>query len=135
MLNRNVYPVMRVFRFYLNKLAASGNVQQFEKLGILVSDNVKKMISFDNKLCHTYLMSGQIEQYLQNQELAIDNAKESEVSMLADKFPRGGAFGILEAHPEHVDTCKCPSPPHENTVVRFKLFQMKELPQNMLIRA
>lgn len=110
MLKRNLHPVMRVFRFYLNKLAHAGDFQNFEKLSILVGDDVKKMISFDNKLCHAYLVSGQIEQYLQNQEQAIDNASESEASVLGDKFPRGGAFGILEAHPEHVDTCKYPHP-------------------------
>lgn len=110
MLKRNLYPVMRVFRFYLNKLANAGDTQHFEKLSTMVSDDVKKMISFDNKVCHAYLVSGKIEQYLQNHEQAIDKASESEASVLGDKFPRGGAFGILEAHPEHVDTCKHPRP-------------------------
>lgn len=108
MLKRNLHPVMRVFRFYLNKLSHAGDTETFEKLSSMISNDVKKMISFDNKLCNAYLVSGKIGQYLQTHEQAIDKAKESEALVLGDKFPRGGAFGILEAHPEHVDTCKYP---------------------------
>lgn len=36
----------------------------------------------------------------------IENAEESDLEQLAQKFPRGGAIGILTNHPElHLD-CK-----------------------------
>lgn len=99
-------PVLRVFRFYLNKLALVGNVQGFQTIAALINENTKKLISFDNKLCHAYLVSGQIETYLKIVENDIDKANDSNIQILGERFPRGGAFGILEAHPEHIDKCK-----------------------------
>jgi leucine-rich PPR motif-containing protein len=36
----------------------------------------------------------------------IENAKDNDFELLAEKFPRGGAIGILEKHPELQPECK-----------------------------
>jgi hypothetical protein len=36
----------------------------------------------------------------------IENAKDSDLVILSEKFPRGGAIGILEKHPELQSECK-----------------------------
>jgi hypothetical protein len=36
----------------------------------------------------------------------IENVKEGDLEQLAEKFPRGGAIGILTDHPELQSDCK-----------------------------
>jgi hypothetical protein len=43
---------------------------------------------------------------LKTLEEEIDNVKESDLEKLAEKFPRGGAIGILTNHPELHSLCK-----------------------------
>lgn len=107
MLESNIHPVPRVFRYYLNKLAASGDVSTFTLIGQKLSQDVKKVVSYDNRLCHANIIAGKTEDYLQNLENDIDNAKtEKDLEEIAGKFPRGGAVGILEGSPELAEKCK-----------------------------
>uniref|UniRef100_W4VRN5 Putative bicoid mrna stability factor n=1 Tax=Corethrella appendiculata TaxID=1370023 RepID=W4VRN5_9DIPT len=104
MLGQKIFPIPRVFRFYLNRIAANGEVETLNKLSSLIPADLKKVISFDNRYCHANIVAGKTEQYLQQLEQTIDNAKsETEITEAADKFPRGGSAGILEAQPELVD--------------------------------
>jgi hypothetical protein len=36
----------------------------------------------------------------------VENVKDSDLEQLGEKFPRGGAIGILENHPELQSDCK-----------------------------
>lgn len=105
MLKKNNVPVTRVFRFLLNKLANSGDVDALERMGKVINSNLKKLVSFDNKMCHANLVAGKSEEYLQKLEEDIDKAQEADLTILSEKFPRGGAVGILEKHPELLDKC------------------------------
>lgn len=105
MLERGVHPLQRVFRFLLNKLATTGNVEVLETIGTKISPELKKLVSFDNRICHANVVSGNVGGYLEKLEAAIDNAKPEEVHSLSEQFPRGGANGILEKYPEHVEKC------------------------------
>lgn len=107
MLGQNKYPLLNNFRFYLNKLASNGDVQTLETVGATLSTNLKKQLSFDNRLCHAYIAGGKAEQYLSGLEKELAAAKtEQEVQKVGEKFPRGGAVGILETHPEMAGRCK-----------------------------
>lgn len=107
MLKHNKYPLLNNFRFYLNKLAASGDVSTVETVGAALSTNLKKQLSFDNRLCHAYIAAGKVEQYLSGLEQELAQAKtDEEVQRVGEKFPRGGAVGILESHPELAGRCK-----------------------------
>lgn len=107
LLENKAYPVPRVFRFYMNKAANAGEIQTLTQIGTLLNDDTKKLVSFDNRLCHAYIESGKSEQYLNILEKELDAAKtEEQLRALSDKFPRGGAVGVLQKHPELVDKCK-----------------------------
>lgn len=101
LLAANAHPIPRIFRFYLNKVAASGDVQTLEKIDKLLKSDIKKLISFDNRYCHANIVAGKVEDYLKQLENNIVNAKtEEEIKEAGEKFPRGGAVGILETFPE-----------------------------------
>lgn len=106
MLKKNIQPLPRVFRFFLNKVANIGDVETIEYIGNKLSSDMKKLVSFDNRLCHANIVAGKAEQYLETLVKEIDNAKNEHVSILAEKFPRGGAVGILEKCPELSEKCK-----------------------------
>ncbi|KAK9707701.1 Pentacotripeptide-repeat region of PRORP [Popillia japonica] len=101
LLQKNQTPMTRVFRFLLNKLANNGDVKTIEELGTYLNKDVKKLVSFDNRICHANLVGGNSTEYLQSLENDIDNATPEDLPQLAEKFPRGGVVGILEKHPEY----------------------------------
>ncbi|CAO1333276.1 unnamed protein product [Diamesa serratosioi] len=101
---QKTHPIPRIFRFYLNKLAAAGDAVTLEKIGTLISSETKKVLSFDNRCCHANIAAGKSEEYLKKLESAIDNAtSEEQIKEVGEKFPRGGAVGILEAMPESAE--------------------------------
>lgn len=104
MLNKNQYPILKVFRFLLNKLANNGNIETLELIGSKLSSEQKKLLSFDNRICHANVTAGKSEEYLRTLEARIDGAKEGELNDVAEQFPRGGVNGILEKHPELTET-------------------------------
>ncbi|XP_058819809.1 leucine-rich PPR motif-containing protein, mitochondrial [Topomyia yanbarensis] len=101
MLDENLHPIPRIFKYFLNKLAATGDLETFEQINTRLPDNVKRLVSFDNRFCHANVASGNAEKYLQQLEAAIDSATSKEDAENAAKhFPIGGAAGILSQHPE-----------------------------------
>ncbi|XP_049288081.1 leucine-rich PPR motif-containing protein, mitochondrial [Anopheles funestus] len=101
LLEQKLFPIPRTFKYFLNKLAISGDVETFDRIGSLISDDLKRLISFDNRLCHANVSNGNADQYLRKLEDAIEKAKDKEQAIVAAKhFPIGGASGILSQHPE-----------------------------------
>ncbi|CAG9826701.1 unnamed protein product [Diabrotica balteata] len=99
-LDRGNIPVNRVFRFLLNKLATAGDVDTLSKIGQKINSDVKRIVSFDNRMCHANLVAGNAEAYLKKLDNDINSAKDEDLSLLSEQFPRGGAYGILEKHPD-----------------------------------
>lgn len=105
-LNNNSRPSYKVFRYLLNKLAISGDVEGLEQMSTKLSDQDKKMLSFDNRLCNANIVAGRAEEYLTKLEEQITNASDQELEAIYQQFPRGGAHGILEKCPELLGKCK-----------------------------
>ncbi|KAK5643251.1 hypothetical protein RI129_007096 [Pyrocoelia pectoralis] len=103
LLDRSLIVVPRVFRFLLNNLAHKGDVENLTLIGTRINHDTKKLLSFDNRLCHANLVAGNAAEYLDKLEHEIANVKEGEIVLLAEKFPRGGVLGIMEKHPELID--------------------------------
>eukprot|EP00096_Caligus_rogercresseyi_P007793 TRINITY_DN2586_c0_g1_i1.p1 TRINITY_DN2586_c0_g1~~TRINITY_DN2586_c0_g1_i1.p1 ORF type:complete len:541 (-),score=189.14 TRINITY_DN2586_c0_g1_i1:344-1891(-) len=101
MLARKTYPLPKIFRFLLNKLAMSGAISPMVSIGQRLSSKVKKEVSFDNRLCNAYLAAGKGEDFLDRLQEELDRAGTDEGALEAvrDKFPRGGAMGLLESEP------------------------------------
>jgi len=104
MLMREAYPLPRIFRFLLNRLAANGQVEAITKIGSYLTPKIKKEVSFDNRLCNGYLAAGRAEDYLHVLITELDEASaqgidDEKLQVLKDKFPRGGAMGLLESNP------------------------------------
>ncbi|XP_050076567.1 leucine-rich PPR motif-containing protein, mitochondrial [Anopheles maculipalpis] len=101
LLEQKLFPIPRTFKYFLNKLAISGDVATFDRIGALLSDDLKRLISFDNRLCHANVSNGNADQYLRKLEEDIQKVKSKEEAIVAAKhFPIGGASGILAQHPE-----------------------------------
>lgn len=101
---REAYPLPRIFRFLLNRLAAQGQVEAMSRIGSYLTPKIKKEVSFDNRLCNGYLAAGRAEDYLQVLIIELDEASsqgidDEKLQILKDKFPRGGAMGLLESNP------------------------------------
>ncbi|XP_046388703.1 leucine-rich PPR motif-containing protein, mitochondrial [Ischnura elegans] len=92
----------RVLRFLLNRLANLGDVDSITNIGNLISREEKRLLSFDNRLCNAFVVSGKAEEYLKNLEKQIEVAKDEDLDFIEEAFPRGGAFGVLNNHPELV---------------------------------
>lgn len=100
----STFPLPRIFRFYLNKAANVGDIQSLDQIGAKLTPELKKTLSFDNRYCHAITVTGNGEKYLGQLEHDLANAKTSEeIKAVSEKFPRGGAIGILEKHPELCD--------------------------------
>ena len=110
MLSKDMYPMPKIFRFLLNKLASNGDVAAMTNLGQYLTSRVKKEVSFDNRLCNAYLASGRGAEYLEvltrelNEVIDSEDFTEERIQSLKDKFPRGGAMGLLESDPNLVDS-------------------------------
>ena len=64
MLSREAYPMPRIFRFLLNRLATKGEVESMTRLGVYLTSRIRKEVSFDNRLCNAYLAAGRAKDYL-----------------------------------------------------------------------
>ncbi|XP_005185081.3 leucine-rich PPR motif-containing protein, mitochondrial [Musca domestica] len=104
MLASKLYPLPKVFKFYLNRIANSGDLETMQMIGQQLNEEQKRVISFDNRYCHANIVAGKGEQYFKklSDDLAATKTPE-EVAKLAETFPRGGALGILDKHPELED--------------------------------
>lgn len=90
MLDDKIHPRLNVFRFYLNKLALSGDTESMDNIGKHLDSNMKKELSFDNRYCHGFVSKGKTEDYLQRLETIIDDAKTAEdIQKAGESFPRG----------------------------------------------
>jgi len=107
MLVRDTHPLPKIFRFLLNKLAVSGSVEEILSIGQFLPTKIKKDVSFDNRLCNAYLSAGRGQEFLEvlvkDLESAIASNDTEKVNNVKDKFPRGGAMGLLDTHPELLD--------------------------------
>lgn len=106
MLKANTYPQPRTFKFYLNKIAQQGKVEIFEKLSPLISDDTKRLVSFDNRFVNAYTAAGKAEPFLDEMIKKFDNATADELKELETTFPKGGSSGILQNNPELLPKCK-----------------------------
>lgn len=107
MLMRNMHPMPKIFRFLLNKLASNGSVEDINAIGNYLSSKIKKDVSYDNRLCNAYLSAGRGAEFLtilmHDLEIALSLGNQDQLSILQDRFPRGGAMGLLDNHPELIN--------------------------------
>jgi len=107
MLARDTHPLPKIFRFLLNKLATLGSVEEILAIGHFLPTKIKKDVSFDNRLCNAYLSAGRGSEFLevlvQDLALAARSGDTEELAAVKDRFPRGGAMGLLDSHPELLD--------------------------------
>jgi len=107
MLLRDTHPLPKIFRFLLNKLAVNGSVEEILDIGQYLPTNIKKDVSFDNRLCNAYLSAGRGQEFLEvlvnDLDRAIMSGNTELVNLVKDKFPRGGAMGLLDTYPDLLD--------------------------------
>ncbi|KAF4527202.1 hypothetical protein B566_EDAN006129 [Ephemera danica] len=93
MLSRSIYPLPRVFRFVLNKLALAGDVDAIANIGTKLDDEKKKLVSFDNRMCNAHIVAGKAKEYLAGIGKSLDAATTpEEIARFSGSFPRGGAI-------------------------------------------
>jgi len=106
MLARDTHPLPKIFRFLLNKLAMLGGVEEILAIGAFLPTKIKKDVSFDNRLCNAYLSAGRGAEFLEglvaDLAMAATSGEEEQLAAVKDRFPRGGAMGLLDSHPELV---------------------------------
>lgn len=98
-------PVIRIFRYLLNTLSVAGDINTLNRFTSVIPTDIKKIVSFDNKVCHAYLVAGKAVEYLEKLRERIKEADEKELPNIESQFPRGGAFGILQ-NEDLVEKCE-----------------------------
>lgn len=89
-LEDNLTPLPSIFNFYLNRVAAAGDSETLSRVGSYLSPEKKKVVSFDNRMCHSFVVGGKSDDYLSNLEKTIDAVKtEEEAKKAEEEFPRG----------------------------------------------
>ena len=68
----DAYPIPKIFRFLLNRLASNGDAEAMSKIGEYLTPRVKKEVSFDNRLCNAYLAAGRGDEYLDMLQKEVD---------------------------------------------------------------
>ena len=68
----DAYPIPKIFRFLLNRLASNGDVEAMSNVGQYLTPRVKKEVSFDNRLCNAYLAAGRGNEYLDRLQKEVD---------------------------------------------------------------
>lgn len=95
----------RILKFYINKFASNGDYKIIEEL--VLSDDIKKKISYDNRLCHAYIKAAKVKEYYSKLKADLDSCVSAdEIKKQGSAFPRGGALGILENFPDMYEECK-----------------------------
>ena len=99
-------------RFLLNKLATSGAVEDMLVLGRHLATKIKKDVSYDNRLCNAYLSAGRGSEFLdilvRDLAMAVRSQDPEMLHIIQERFPRGGAMGLLDNHPELLDKVSDP---------------------------
>ncbi|KAK9507866.1 hypothetical protein O3M35_007637 [Rhynocoris fuscipes] len=97
----NVYP--RILSNLIKGLAKLGDVDSFDAIGKYLDQDMRKLVSFVNRRAHCMVEAGRSEEVLDKLVEDVKNAKTPEqFNALAELFPRGGLFPILNAHPEYL---------------------------------
>ncbi len=76
-------------------------------LGCHLSTKIKKDVSYDNRLCNAYLSAGRGAEFLdllvRDLAMAVRVQDPEMLHIIQERFPRGGAMGLLDNHPELLD--------------------------------
>ncbi|CAL4063698.1 unnamed protein product, partial [Meganyctiphanes norvegica] len=105
MLASETRPSVKKIRFYVQKLAEAGDVENFLHMEKYLNKDLLPLISYNNNLCRTYVKAKRIDEYLAIlQEEILTSKTDADLKKLEQKFPRGGIMGVLEQHPEKLDT-------------------------------
>lgn len=100
-LQAKTIPHLSVLKLFINRLAQTGDVNSFRHIGELLDDKLRRIVSYDNKLTTCMNFAGEGKKVLDELEKNIDEAKTpEEVDAAAERFPRGGIYGILETSPD-----------------------------------
>lgn len=96
MLKEQKRPGPNTLRLFLYKLGAKGDVQSLHELAPLMSDELKKYLSFNNFVCNAYETSGREDDLLENINADLESAdsEESRTKMAYD-IPFGGILNLL----------------------------------------
>lgn len=87
------HPQPKIFKFYLNKVAAAGDLETLERIGRQLNEEQKRLVSFDNRYCHANIVAGKAEQFLKQLTAEIEAAATpEEAARQAGKFPEAGLW-------------------------------------------
>lgn len=107
LLKKDRLPTIRVFKYYLNNLGSIGDLATLDRIETKLTDEQKRLVSFDNRYCKAIVTTGKSEQYLEQLHQQMRDAKTpDEVAKICERFPRGGVVGILESQPDLIHQCK-----------------------------
>lgn len=101
-------------KFAVNKFSIHGKFEILNYLNTLLSDDQKKLVSFDNKLCYAVSVGGQVDAYLDVLEQRLSTVTEDNKNHIDNMFPKGGILGIL-VNKDHFDRGK--NMPHKHVVL------------------
>lgn len=106
-MNNKIVPKNNVIKYLLKTLASEGKVEKIEQLGQLLTENMKKKVTYDNKLTSARFERGAGTSHIDDLIKTIEQATtETELQNSLRKFPRSNALASLVNNDELVAKCK-----------------------------
>lgn len=101
-----IIPKSSVLKYTLKKLAEESNVEKIQQLGKYVSDNLRRRITYDDKLTLAIFNRGDGANHMDSILTSLENATTDEdIENILTKFPRSNALASIMENKEVLSKC------------------------------
>lgn len=106
-IENGVMPKSKVLKFMLKKLAEQGEVEKIQLIGKYFNDNMRRNVTYDDKLTLAIFKSGAGSQHVDSLLEAVNTANTDEdLEAALIKFPRSNALASIMNNNELLAKCK-----------------------------
>lgn len=106
-IQQGVIPKPNVLKFMLKTLAEAGNVEKIQQLGNILTNAMKRTVTYDDKLTLAIFNRGAGAQHIDSLLQSVNTAKSDEdLEVVLRKFPRSNALASIVNNEELLKKCK-----------------------------
>ncbi|XP_049868249.1 leucine-rich PPR motif-containing protein, mitochondrial [Pectinophora gossypiella] len=105
-IEEGVIPKASVIKFMLKNLAQEGNVEKIQQLGKYINENMRREVTYDDKLTLAIFTRGAGSQHIDNLYEAVNAANtENDLEIALKKFPRSNALASIINNNDLIQKC------------------------------
>lgn len=105
-IEEGIVPKANVMKFLLKNLAEDGNVEKIQPLGKLINENMKRNVTYDDKLTLAIFVRGAGMEHMDNILKVMENSDSNEeIEAVLRRFPRSNALAAAVQNSELSAKC------------------------------